>query len=92
MAITVVIPGTATAIIDERDVITASLQVQIKRDTTIIGDSIITINVPLNTADILNFSVNQMISKINQFKSQCIKQDNIQTALGTFTNLVKAGV
>ncbi len=92
MAITVNIPGTATATIDESNNITVLLQVQILNSTTIIGDTVLSINIYLYTANILAYAVSQMIEKINQYKALCIKHNNIQAALANFTNQVKAGV
>lgn len=92
MAITVNIPGTATAELDERSYITISLQVQIMDGATILGDKIITISVYQHTANVLNYAVSMMIDQITQFKNLCVKQTNMRVALLNFTNQVKAGV
>ena len=52
----------------------------------------ITISVFRYTAQVLTHAVSLMVNEINQFKALCIKQQQIQTALGTFTDLVKAQV
>jgi len=92
MAITVNIPETATATLDEKDNITVSLQVQIVDGATVLGDKVITITVFLHTASILAYAVNMMVNEIEQFKALCIKQTQIRTALLNFTSQVIAAV
>jgi len=92
MAIIVNIPGTATATMNENNELIISLQVQILNNAVVIEDKIITISVFRYTANVLNYAVTVMINEIAQYKALCIKNLQIQTALSTFTSLVKAGV
>ncbi len=92
MVITVNIPNNAIASMDEKEIITISLQVYIMNDTVVIGDKVITISVFRYTSNVLTHAVSMMIDAINQYKVLCVKNMQIQTALVTFTSLVKVGV
>ena len=61
MAITVNIPDTATASIDNKDEITINLRVQIMDGATVLGDTTLSVKVFLYTANVRDYAVSLMI-------------------------------
>jgi hypothetical protein len=92
MAITVNIPGEASATMGDDDYIHISLQVQIKDGVLVLDDQVLEITIYRYTANVLDHAVSIMVEKISAFKNKTVKQKNIQTMLSNFTNQIKAAV
>ncbi|MDD3461917.1 MAG: hypothetical protein PHW28_11525 [Mesotoga sp.] len=90
--ITVSLIGESTKVLDDNNIITISQQVQILDDIIVIGDKVITIQVPKFTDGVLNFAVQKMKAEILDFKRLQTLNRNINTTFANFTSLVQAGV
>jgi len=88
MAVTVSLVGESSKVLDEHNIITISQQVQILDGAVVIGDKVITIQIPKFTTGVLNFAVLAMTDEINRFKTVQTLNRNINTTFTNFTALV----